>query len=182
MPKRAYTGVGGVAKKLKTIYIGVNNKAKVVKKAYMGVDGKAKVWWDPDGPKTLYFVNALPFEVSADIITLPHQTDSQESSETPRIVFGKPGVYRVSDDFTSVTPLWTDGTYTMATQGGTTAGYSDRMLVATKNDFTRVNWSVTTNDMRLHVLGEVNSSNFYNGIIVPSFSSGESVRNFVSMG
>ena len=165
MAKTAYTGVGGVAKKLKTIYIGVDGKAKVVKKAYVGVGGKAKVWWDPDGPKTLYLAGTLPFEW-ANYASLPRQTDSQESDATPRLVLGANGVYRVAKDFSSVTPLWEGEECDVVMQGGTTSGYSDRMLVNPR-DFTN-GWSVATNDVRLHRFGSFSPS-LFNGVGLPLF-------------
>lgn len=165
MAKTAYTGVGGVAKKLKTIYIGVDGKAKVVKKAYVGVGGKAKVWWDPDGPKTLYLAGTLPFEW-ANYASLPRQTDSQESDATPRLVLGANGVYRVAKDFSSVTPLWEGEECEVVMQGGTTSGYTDRMLVNPR-DFTN-GWSVATNDVRLHRFGSFSPS-LYNGVGLPLF-------------
>lgn len=165
MAKTAYTGVGGVAKKLKTIYIGVDGKAKVVKKAYVGVGGKAKVWWDPDGPKTLYLAGTLSFEWSS-YASLPRQTDSQESDMTPRLVVGTNGVYRVAKDFSSVTPLWEGEECEAVMQGGTTSGYSDRMLVNPR-DFIN-GWSVATNDVRLHTFGRF-SPVLYNGVGLPLF-------------
>ena len=167
MAKTAYTGVGGVAKKLKTIYIGVDGKAKVVKKAYVGVGGKAKVWWDPDGPKTLYLAGTLPFEWYSTA-SLPRQTDSQESDATPRLVVGTNGVYRVAKDFSSVTPLWEGEAFEAVTQGGTTSGYSDRMLVIPA-DFISGGWSVATNDVRLHTFGSF-SPYLYNGVGLPLFN------------
>ena len=166
MAKTAYTGVGGVAKKLKTIYIGVDGKAKVVKKAYVGVGGKAKVWWAPDGPKTLYLAGTLPFEW-APYATLPRQTDSQESDMTPRLVVGTNGVYRVAKDFSSVTPLWEGEECEVVMQGGTTSGYSDRMLVDSRMNFSN-GWSVATNDVRLHTFGSFSPS-LYNGVGLPLF-------------
>ena len=165
MAKTAYTGVGGVAKKLKTIYIGVDGKAKVVKKAYVGVGGKAKVWWDPDGPKTLYLAGTLSFEWHP-YASLPRQTDSQESDATPRLVVGANGVYRVAKDFSSVTPLWEGEECEVVMQGGTTSGYSDRMLVKPM-DFTN-GWSVATNDVRLHRFGSFFPS-LFNGVGLPLF-------------
>ena len=165
MAKTAYTGVGGVAKKLKTIYIGVDGKAKVVKKAYVGVGGKAKVWWDPDGPKTLYLARTLSFEW-ASYASLPRQTDSQESDATPRLVVGTNGVYRVAKDFSSVTPLWEGEECDVVMQGGTTSGYSDRMLVK-PGDFDK-GWSVATNDVRLHRFGSFSPS-LFNGVGLPLF-------------
>ncbi len=165
MAKTAYTGVGGVAKKLKTIYIGVDGKAKVVKKAYVGVGGKAKVWWAPDGPKTLYLAGTLPFEW-APYASLPRQTDSQESDATPRLVVGTNGVYRVAKDFSSVTPLWEGEEYDAVMQGGTTSGYSDRMLVKPMNFIN--GWSVATNDVRLHTFGRFSAS-LFNGVGLPLF-------------
>lgn len=165
MAKTAYTGVGGVAKKLKTIYIGVDGKAKVVKKAYVGVGGKAKVWWDPDGPKTLYLAGTLPFEW-IHYASLPRQTDSQESDATPRLVVGTNGVYRVAKDFSSVTPLWEGEECEEVMQGGTTYGYSDRMLVMPRN-FSN-GWSVATNDVRLHTFGSFSPS-LFNGVGLPLF-------------
>ena len=165
MAKTAYTGVGGVAKKLKTIYIGVDGKAKVVKKAYVGVGGKAKVWWDPDGPKTLYLAGTLPFEWAL-YAKLPRQTDSQESDATPRLVLGTNGVYRVAKDFSSVTPLWEGEECEEVMQGGTTFGYSDRMLVQPRDFFN--GWSVATNDVRLHTFGRFSPS-LYNGVGLPLF-------------
>ena len=165
MAKTAYTGVGGVAKKLKTIYIGVDGKAKVVKKAYVGVGGKAKVWWDPDGPKTLYLAGTLSFEWASSA-RLPWQTDSQESDMTPRLVVGPNGVYRVAKDFSSVTPLWEGEEGDMVMQGGTTSGYSDRMLVAPREFLN--GWSVATNDVRLHTFGSF-SPPLYNGVGLPLF-------------
>ena len=165
MAKTAYTGVGGVAKKLKTIYIGVDGKAKVVKKAYVGVGGKAKVWWAPDGPKTLYLAGTLSFEWSI-YASLPRQTDSQESDMTPRLVVGKNGVYRVAKDFSSVTPLWEGEECDAVMQGGTTSGYSDRMLVEPSNFIN--GWSVATNDVRLHTFGSF-SPPLYNGVGLPLF-------------
>lgn len=166
MAKTAYTGVGGVAKKLKTIYIGVDGKAKVVKKAYVGVGGKAKVWWAPDGPKTLYLAGTLPFEWDP-YATLPRQTDSQESDMTPRLVVGTNGVYRVAKDFSSVTPLWEGEECEVVMQGGTTSGYSDRMLVDSRMNFSN-GWSVATNDVRLHTFGSFSPS-LYNGVGLPLF-------------
>lgn len=166
MPKKAYTGVGGVAKKLKTIYIGVNNKAKVVKKAYMGVDGKAKVWWDPDGPKTLYLTHTVNFE-SPDARGVL-QTEEQESDTTPRILLGKTEVSVMSRDYSSVTPIYqTDTTYNTVAQAGTKTGYSDRMLVSqsSQND-----WAVVTNDIKLHTLPALSNS-FGAGKTVPLFTS-----------
>lgn len=165
MAKTAYTGVGGVAKKLKTIYIGVDGKAKVVKKAYVGVGGKAKVWWNPDGPKTLYLAGTLSFEWHP-YASLPRQTDSQESDATPRLVVGANGVYRVAKDFSSVTPLWEGEECEVVMQGGTTSGYSDRMLVKPM-DFTN-GWSVATNDVRLHRFGSFSPS-LFNGVGLPLF-------------
>ena len=165
MAKTAYTGVGGVAKKLKTIYIGVDGKAKVVKKAYVGVGGKAKVWWDPDGPKTLYLAGTLSFEWSI-YASLPRQTDGQESDMTPRLVVGKNGVYRVAKDFSSVTPLWEGEECEAVMQGGTTSGYSDRMLVNPRN-FSN-GWNVATNDVRLHTFGSFYPS-LFNGVGLPLF-------------
>lgn len=166
MAKTAYTGVGGVAKKLKTIYIGVDGKAKVVKKAYVGVGGKAKVWWAPDGPKTLYLAGTLSFEWSL-YASLPRQTDSQESDMTPRLVVGTNGVYRVAKDFSSVTPLWEGENCEVVMQGGTTSGYSDRMLVNPRMEFTN-GWSVATNDVRLHRFGSFSPS-LFNGVGLPLF-------------
>ena len=165
MAKTAYTGVGGVAKKLKTIYIGVDGKAKVVKKAYVGVGGKAKVWWAPDGPKTLYLAGTLSFEWGS-YVSLPRQTDSQESDATPRLVVGKNGVYRVAKDFSSVTPLWEGEECDVVMQGGTTSGYSGRMLVKPRN-FSN-GWSVATNDVRLHRFGSFSPS-LFNGVGLPLF-------------
>lgn len=166
MPKRAYTGVGGVAKKLKTIYVGVNGKAKAVKKAYVGVYGRAKVWWHPDGPKTLYLAETLPFKWNS-YAELPRQTDSQESDATPRLVAGEAGVYRVAKDFSSVTPLWETEGASQIMQGGMTSGYSDRMLVNYTFPHKEI-WSVATNNVRLHVFGEFNQG-LYNGVGVPFF-------------
>jgi hypothetical protein len=165
MAKTAYTGVGGVAKKLKTIYIGVDGKAKVVKKAYVGVGGKAKVWWAPDGPKTLYLAGTLSFEWHP-YASLPRQTDSQESDATPRLVVGANGVYRVAKNFSSVTPLWEGEECEVVMQGGTTSGYSDRMLVKPM-DFTN-GWSAATNDVRLHRFDSF-SPFLYNGVGLPLF-------------
>lgn len=165
MAKTAYTGVGGVAKKLKTIYIGVDGKAKVVKKAYVGVGGKAKVWWAPDGPKTLYLAGTLSFKWGP-YASLPRQTDSQESDMTPRLVVGTNGVYRVAKDFSSVTPLWEGEECEEVMQGGTTYGYSDRMLVYPRDFFN--GWSVATNDVRLHTFGRFSPS-LFNGVGLPLF-------------
>lgn len=43
MAKKAYVGVGNVARKAKKIYIGVNGVARKVKKAYIGVNGVARL-------------------------------------------------------------------------------------------------------------------------------------------
>lgn len=166
MAKTAYTGVGGVAKKLKTIYIGVDGKAKVVKKAYVGVGGKAKVWWNPDGPKTLYLAGTLSFEWHP-YASLPRQTDSQESDATPRLVVGANGVYRVAKDFSSVTPLWEGEECEVVMQGGTTSGHSDRMFVSSRASFSS-GWSVATNDVRLHTFGRFSPS-LFNGVGLPLF-------------
>ena len=45
MAKGAWIGVGGKAKKIKSMYIGVDGKAKRVKKAWIGVNGKAKLFY-----------------------------------------------------------------------------------------------------------------------------------------
>lgn len=45
MAKKAYIGVGNLAKKGKKIYIGIDGKARKVKKAYIGVNGVARPWW-----------------------------------------------------------------------------------------------------------------------------------------
>lgn len=45
MPKGAYFGVGGKAKKVKKLFVGINGVARAVKKAYVGVNGKARLWW-----------------------------------------------------------------------------------------------------------------------------------------
>lgn len=45
MPKAAYTGVSGVAKKNTKIYVGVEGVAKSVKSGYVGVEGVAKQFW-----------------------------------------------------------------------------------------------------------------------------------------
>ena len=166
MAKTAYTGVDGVAKKLKTIYIGVDGKAKVVKKAYVGVNGKAKVWWHPDGPKTLYLAGTLTFKWNSQA-RLPRQTDSQESDATPRLVVGTNGVYRVAKDFSSVTPLWEGEECKVVMQGGTTSGYSDRMFVSSDTSFSN-GWSVATNDVRLHTFGSFSPS-LFNGVGLPLF-------------
>ena len=50
MAKKAYIGVGGVARKAKKIYVGVGSTARKVKKAYIGVGawrgraGQAENW------------------------------------------------------------------------------------------------------------------------------------------
>ena len=45
MAKKAYIGVGGVARKAKKIYVGVGSTARKVKKAYIGVGGVARPCW-----------------------------------------------------------------------------------------------------------------------------------------
>lgn len=42
MAKGAYLGVGGKARKVKTLYFGVGGKARAVKKAYVGIGGRAR--------------------------------------------------------------------------------------------------------------------------------------------
>ena len=45
MAKKAYVGVGGVARKVKKGYIGVNGVTRKIKKAYIGVGGIARPCW-----------------------------------------------------------------------------------------------------------------------------------------
>ena len=49
MATRIYTGVGGKARKVKSIYVGVNGKARSVKAVYVGVNGKARLCWRRPG-------------------------------------------------------------------------------------------------------------------------------------
>lgn len=60
MAKKAYIGVGGLARKVKRCYVGVGNVARKIKKAYIGVGGVARPFWN-DGNLTYYgTVTALP--------------------------------------------------------------------------------------------------------------------------
>ncbi len=43
-----YTGVGGKARKIKSLYVGVNGQARQVKKAYVGVNGQARLFYSKD--------------------------------------------------------------------------------------------------------------------------------------
>lgn len=86
---------------------------------------------------------------------------------TPRLVVGTNGVYRVAKDFSSVTPLWEGEECEVVMQGGTTSGYSDRMLVDSRMNFSN-GWSVATNDVRLHTFGSFSPS-LYNGVGLPLF-------------
>ena len=45
MAKKAYIGVGGVARKVKKGYLGVDGTARKVKKAYIGIGGVARPCW-----------------------------------------------------------------------------------------------------------------------------------------
>ena len=59
MATRIYTGVGGKARKVKSIYVGVNGKARSVKAVYVGVNGKARLCWKKPGGivRTQLFLN-----------------------------------------------------------------------------------------------------------------------------
>lgn len=50
MPKAAYTGVEGVARKNKKIYVSPAGVARKVKKGYVGVDGVARQFWPGGTP------------------------------------------------------------------------------------------------------------------------------------
>ncbi len=41
-----YTGVGGKARKIKSLYVGVDGKARQVQKAYVGVNGQARLFYE----------------------------------------------------------------------------------------------------------------------------------------
>lgn len=53
MAKKAYVGVGGVARKIKKGYIGIGGKARKIKKAYIGVGGVARPCWS--GGEIVYY-------------------------------------------------------------------------------------------------------------------------------
>lgn len=53
MAKKAYLGVGGVARKIKKGYIGVDGIARKIKKAYVGVGGVARPFWA--GGEVVYY-------------------------------------------------------------------------------------------------------------------------------
>ncbi len=56
MAKKAYIGVGGVARKIKKGYIGVDGIARRVKKAYIGIGGVARPCWS--GGELTYYGSA----------------------------------------------------------------------------------------------------------------------------
>ena len=80
MSKAIYTGVNGVARKVKKPYIGVGNKSRKVKKGYVGVNGVARQFYASGEPlseiavgKTVYMnVNGVPRE----FIVVHHGTPS----------------------------------------------------------------------------------------------------------
>lgn len=53
MAKKAYAGVGGVARKVPNIYEGVNSVARTVKNGYVGVSGVARQFFESAPPSVL---------------------------------------------------------------------------------------------------------------------------------
>jgi len=46
MAQKAYVGVNGIAKNVKTMYVGVNGVPKKVLKGYVGVNGVARLFFE----------------------------------------------------------------------------------------------------------------------------------------
>ena len=61
MAKRAYIGVGGVARKVKKGYIGVGDVARKIKKAYIGIGGVARPCWS--GGELAYYGTITPLSI-----------------------------------------------------------------------------------------------------------------------
>lgn len=59
MAKKAYIGVGGVARKVKKGYIGVDGVARKIKKAYIGIGGVARPCWGGGKPEAYGTITSL---------------------------------------------------------------------------------------------------------------------------
>ena len=55
MAKKAYVGVGGVAKTIKNMYVGIDGVARKIVKAYVGVAGKARQFWPKSANWPTYY-------------------------------------------------------------------------------------------------------------------------------
>lgn len=66
MAKKAYIGVGGVARKVKKGYIGVGSAARKIKKAYIGIGGVARPCWS--GGEVVYYGPATPLSSSRYLV------------------------------------------------------------------------------------------------------------------
>lgn len=70
MAKGAYSGVGGVARKVKTPYVGVANVARKVKNGYVGVGGVARQFYSGGKPLSEY--------TEGDVVLIPENGTNVE--------------------------------------------------------------------------------------------------------